>query len=104
MKKLLIILIVITTLTSCFNQKFVVNSGNDPRVSTLTVKEKKKIRTWYVIAGLFMVSENDAAEVAKGMNATVYTVHTKFDFVDVIVSAFTAGFVNSRSVTIIKHQ
>lgn len=104
MKNLIVLLIAVTTLTSCFNQKFVVNCGDDPRVSTMTVKETKKVRAWYVIAGIFIVSETDPNQIAKQMGASVYTIQSKFDFVDVLISAFTVGFVNSKSVTVIKHQ
>jgi len=104
MKKLLILLIAVTTLSSCFNQKFVVNCGDDPRVSTMTVKEKKKVRTWYLIEGLFVVADVDAHQIAKSMGASSYTIHTKFDFVDFLVNGISFGLVNSRSVIIIKHQ
>ncbi len=90
MKKILIILVAATSLTSCMINEHTIGNGGQA--------EAARKKTVYIIGN--RVSEVDSKALAAG--AENYTIDTRSNFVDMLISGLTFGIVNTRTVIIKK--
>ncbi len=91
MKKLLLIIGVTLSLTSCMINHHVIGEGAKG-------SEVARKKTVYIIGN--RVSEVDTKSLAG--NAQNYEIDTRSNFVDMLISSLTFGIVNTRTVTVKK--
>lgn len=81
-KSILLMLVIVMAMTSCYTIEHIVGSG----AQGTTVLEKKQ---WYALWGLIPINEVDSKQMAGG--AENYTIKSQIKFVDYIISAFTSA-------------
>ncbi len=90
MKKLVLGIVVVSSLSSCYINEHVIGSGG--------TTESARKKTVYIIGN--RVSEVDSKSLAGG--AENYTIDTRYNFVDMLISGVTFGIVGTRTVIIKK--
>ena len=93
-KSLVLALVFVVGLSSCFTMEHTVGNGAQGASSTTE-------RQWYVLWGLVPLNDVDSKQMAGG--ASDYTIKTERTFVDGLIGIFT-GFVTiyPQSVTVTK--
>lgn len=95
MKAAFILLIMVTTLSSCYTFKMDIGKGA-PKTNTETVHKKK----WYLLWGLSSLNTVDAKKMAKG--AKDYTIKSQVNVLDILMGLPTLYFLRSQTVSVKK--
>lgn len=90
MKKIVLSLIVVSSLSSCFINEHTIGSGG--------TTESARKKTVYILGN--RVSEVDSKSLADG--AENYTIDTRYNLADMLISGVTFGIVGTRTVIIKK--
>lgn len=112
MKKVIILLSAATLFYSCGVQQFPVNTKVEPlaNVGKVLGEKTKKLKkgedytksgTVFLI-GINIISDCDTYLMAKKINAENYTIETKSNFLSILFSVFTSGFVDYKVINVKK--